>query len=551
LNFGPELVHIWALIIQQHTPVFIDRVEGGREWIALKFSKSSSWLFLSWGSRNNGCGIIDSGNMKNILELTEGQNSILLFMKKRVLKSRLIGAKQIGSDRILYLSFSKTLGAGFTSEIDIILELTGSKANLVMLDNDNIIREAAKHIHPEVNRYRTILPGVPYTPPPPFEGLDPEDVIPEDLETSMPHLRGIGMSLGKIILGSWCNHSQTQWLEMLHDTLRTLSAESVNFMKCGKYFTVFPECLNGCEIIDGDILTSSGKILADSMVQGARSSTLKQTFGTLEIMVKRKRKHLEGLEKQLAKSQNAEFYRTAGELLMSNAFRLKNGLEKVTLSTWEDNEKMVEIPLDASLGIKENAKKYFKKYRKNNLKDRKALIGKITALQSSIEELESQKDLLDTIDDLHVLKKVAEDINSWLNTGKKRGKTSGKYIPPFIKVETGGYQILVGMNAKGNRYVTFQIAGPDDIWFHVHEVPGSHVIAKRIGVSDLESEKLAFEIAASLAAYYSKAHNALKIQVDYTEKKNVRHIPGSGIAHVTYSHPRTLLISPEFWKAHL
>jgi len=56
------------------------------------------------------------------------------------------------------------------------------------------------------------------------------------------------------------------------------------------------------------------------------------------------------------------------------------------------------------------------------------------------------------------------------------------------------------------------------------------------------------EIAASLAAWFSRAKNSGKVQVDYTEKKNVRSIPGSAIAHVTYVHPRTILVSPERWK---
>ena len=58
------------------------------------------------------------------------------------------------------------------------------------------------------------------------------------------------------------------------------------------------------------------------------------------------------------------------------------------------------------------------------------------------------------------------------------------------------------------------------------------------------------EIAASLAAWYSRAKNAAKVQVDYTEKKNVRSIPGSAVAHVTYTGPRTLLVSPGLWKEH-
>lgn len=552
MNFGPELVHFWALSLQrQYTPEFIDKIEGGREWAALRLAQSKNWLFLSWGTQTNGFGVIDARRIKNILELSEGQNSIISFLKKHILRSRLVASRQLGKDRVLSISFSKTLGAGFTSETDMVLELTGNKANLIMVDNENIIREAAKHINPEVNRYRTILPGVPYTPPPPFNGLDVRKIDPDELEKSIPVIQGIGNFLSKLILRSWQVHSKEEWREVLVKTLSMPTLDSFKLMKYGNYFTIFPESMENCEIIDGDILKSTGTVSTDSMIQRTKNSILKDCYEILEIMIKRKQKHLDGLENQLTKSKKAEFYRMAGELLLSNAFRIGNGFESVTLATWEDSEKTVDIPLDPSLTPKGNAQKYFKMYKKANLKEPQSLSKKIAALQSTIEELKDQKDLLGIIDDLHILKEVSQDIKKWPGTRKRKNDPSGKYIPPHLKIETGGYLLLVGMNAKGNRYVTFRLAKADDLWFHAHEVPGSHVIVKKIGVCDPESEMLVLKIAASLAVYYSKAQHSAKIQVDYTEKKNVRHIPGSGIAHVTYSQPRTLIVSPEFWKEHL
>jgi predicted ribosome quality control (RQC) complex YloA/Tae2 family protein len=55
------------------------------------------------------------------------------------------------------------------------------------------------------------------------------------------------------------------------------------------------------------------------------------------------------------------------------------------------------------------------------------------------------------------------------------------------------------------------------------------------------------QFAASLAAYFSRSSEALKVDVDYTKRKYVRGIPGT-TAEVTYSNARTIRVSPSLWK---
>lgn len=103
----------------------------------------------------------------------------------------------------------------------------------------------------------------------------------------------------------------------------------------------------------------------------------------------------------------------------------------------------------------------------------------------------------------------------------------------------------MGLSARGNRYVTFKQARPEDIWMHAHELPGSHVIIR--GARDraaLEGEhRAALEFAASLAAAHSKGRNAGSVPIDYTERRHVRSVPGT-IALVTYTNPGTLRAVP-------
>ena len=52
------------------------------------------------------------------------------------------------------------------------------------------------------------------------------------------------------------------------------------------------------------------------------------------------------------------------------------------------------------------------------------------------------------------------------------------------------------------------------------------------------------EFAASLAAFYSKLSNASKVEIDFTEVRNVKKIPGAKPGMVIYENYKTMYIEP-------
>ncbi len=550
MNYGPELVCFWARSLKEHyIPSFIDRIEGGEHWVALKLSHSKNWLFLSWHSSTNGCCIVDKEDIDPLIENSKRADPVLLFLRKHLLRSRLINAEQAYRDRILSLSFERTLGAGFRTALTLNLECTGSRSNMILIDKNNIIRETARHIHPEINRYRTILPGVPYSPPPPFKGLELRDLSCHELKASLPKLKGIGTPLSRLIFLLWDSREPQEWmrlLKLIFDTCIPLS--DFNLIRFENYVTVFPEIPEGCEFLSQDILKGSKSIISDLMTDRTRVKLYKQSCDILEILIHKKQKHMDGLLNQINNAGKADFYKMAGELLMANSYRLKKGITQVQLSSWDDPSTVVNLTLDPRLSIIQNAQRYFKKFKKTTMSDPEEVEAKVAGLRDSIQELNDQKELLGMIDEPTLLREVAQDISGWITGTDKKRPRSKKYTPPHIRLNLEKHLILVGVNAKGNRYVTFRLARSHDLWFHVHDIPGAHVILKEIEQSDTYETETAVKVAASLAAYYSRARKAVKVLIDYTEKKNVRHISGSGIAHVTYSNPDTILISPDLWK---
>jgi len=84
---------------------------------------------------------------------------------------------------------------------------------------------------------------------------------------------------------------------------------------------------------------------------------------------------------------------------------------------------------------------------------------------------------------------------------------------------SGGWQVLVGKTDIDNDLLSTRVAQPDDWWFHVRGLPGSHVILR--ARPDCEPDKETLKKAAAIAVYHSKARNAGVTPVSATPARNV------------------------------
>jgi len=83
-----------------------------------------------------------------------------------------------------------------------------------------------------------------------------------------------------------------------------------------------------------------------------------------------------------------------------------------------------------------------------------------------------------------------------------------------------GFEVLIGKGDADNDNLTFKVANGVDFWLHVANVPGSHVIVRNPDrVSELPRPVL--ERAAQLAAFYSKARDAGKVEVHWCRAADV------------------------------
>jgi predicted ribosome quality control (RQC) complex YloA/Tae2 family protein len=524
-------------------------------------------------------------------------------LKSRFARGKILSARQIGADRVLEFDVSRLVAAGFEVRYFLVLEATEPVGNLLLLDEDRRIEELARHASPDVNRYRTLLPGHLYVPPPAFEGFSLPLSEADGLEfESLFQIKGIGRPLARMIGAHWEERSPREWLAALKSLYAegNSSGEGEIAASCQRtakgYLTRFPVTFREAEQLGEDALIAAREGVLRPMLATARARLLHELDARTGRAVKAKERRLDGFLKQLKNNADAELFRRKGQLLLANAAAVPPRAESVTLAEWNDgseggsgSEKNLEIALDPRLSPSRNAERYFKKYKKARC-DPEKIQEEIALLKGAIEELREQRDLLDSIGDPAKFEEAARDVADWIasetektkKTGKKGAKKVRKeeQLPPHLRFEFEGetkYTVLVGLSARGNRYVTFKQATGDDLWLHAHEIPGAHVVVRgakgregllaaarenRESESDMEDregiregieedrEKILL-FAASLAAAHSRAKDARSVQVDYTERRYVRSVPGPAVALVTYTNPGTIRADPKFWKEFL
>lgn len=106
----------------------------------------------------------------------------------------------------------------------------------------------------------------------------------------------------------------------------------------------------------------------------------------------------------------------------------------------------------------------------------------------------------------------------------------------------GGWTVLAGKTDEANDRLSLKIATPDDWWFHVRAMPGSHVVLRCR--EDAEPDKRTLRSAASIAAWHSKARNGGSTSVSMTRARYVSKPAGAKPGTVTIRKETVLLVKP-------
>ena len=122
-----------------------------------------------------------------------------------------------------------------------------------------------------------------------------------------------------------------------------------------------------------------------------------------------------------------------------------------------------------------------------------------------------------------------------MNDRRPNPPTAWEYALP------GGWTVLAGRTDADNDRLSLKVARPDDWWFHVRGLPGSHVILQ-VGKSD--PDKATLEAAAAVAAWHSKARHGGVVAVSCTRARFVKKPRGAKPGTVTIRKETVLKVRP-------
>lgn len=497
--------------------------------------------------------------------------SFCMLLRKHLASGRITGVRTVDGERILFIDFDALNEMGDRVRVTLSLELMGRYSNVVLVDGGGKVIDALKRISADQSDKRQLVPGIPFTMPPaqdklPFLSSANEDVI--------ARVQAVGKPLSAALLDCVAGIGPVLCREIAHrvggdpDADRMSPADRTRLADC---MDAVRDAANGKGtelniVYDGDkpveysftaltqytglkaLRFETASVLFDRYyAQKDRAERMRtrsfdlsrQVHALAERAVRKQSARLQEQED----THKADTQKLYGELINANLHALHKGMDRAELLNYYTGE-TVSVPLDVTKTPVQNAQKYYKAYKK--LTTAAAMLEEL--LRSGAAEIEYLKSVQYEItqavtedDFLHIRKELKEA--GYLRGFKYKENKNRKKSPGVLRYRTeDGDTVLVGRNNEQNDKLTLKTADRRDIWFHVKNAPGSHVVLVTEGKTPGDA---ALTRAAEIAALHSSQAQGQKVPVDYTMVKNVRKAPGQRAGMVVYDHYETAYVTPD------
>ena len=482
---------------------------------------------------------------------TDFQSKFLLSLKKHLQNSILVNIRQEGFDRIVYFDFEKLNQFGDVEKYTLIIEIMGKASNIFLTCKDKIL-SALYFTSIDVGN-RVIMTGAKYTLPFEEKKISPiyleKENFPFETETFLEKIEGAGrafalqcsqdydvfkkyLSSYKPVIYEILNRGKIQKVLTYNEFLEFSQKENTNLennpenKNNRKYFETLNEGLNAY----------FKTTITSNVISEKKKSLLKY----VDSQIKKFKKIEKNIKVDLKKNENFENYKNIGDILAANMHQIKYGMKKATVFDFYNNQE-ITINLDPLLSPNDNLNFYYNKYNKGK-RTISALNLRFGDIQNEIKYFEEIKMFIEKENDFIGIEEIENELNLSDNRNKiknkiKLNKTKKRELLSF---DYKGFQIFVGRNNKENEEISFSKGQPNDIWMHIKDIPGSHVLVLRNN-QELPEDVLIY--AANLACEYSKAKKGDKVTVDYCERKFVKKIKNSKPGNVTYTNFHSLLVN--------
>ena len=482
-----------------------------------------------------------------------------MLLRKYLSSARLTTITQNGFERIAELHFSATNELGDIVSLRLICELIGNQANVILVKPDGTIIDSLRHSDIETAQ-RLILPNAIYEYPKSLEKINPIKLTKKEIENLLETKENISKKLLQNIEGfSPLVCREIEYKAQTTNVFEAYTCVLQDIVNNNKPILIFDNKHCAFEYSFTDInqygkdfenrIFNSFSELLDKfyLTRDTFSKTnaaAKELIKLINNLISRTEKRLSSRLEELEKCKNRENLRIYGELLKANLYSLKKGDDTAVLQNYYDeNLSLITIPLNPALSPSKNADKYFKDYKKSYTAEQTLN----TLTKQDKEELVYFESVLDSINRSNALTEIDEIKNElieagFLKTKEKNKRPKNRKFSFLEDISKEGYRILIGKNNLQNDFLTTKLATKSDLWFHVKNFPGSHVVVFSQGGEVSEETILK---AALLAAFNSKCSNSSNVAVDYTPIKYVKKPAGAKPGMVIYTTNKTVFVTPK------
>ena len=492
-----------------------------------------------------------------------------MLLRKHLSGARLASITQPAMERAANFTFDCTDEMGYPVQQRLVAELMGRTCNLYLLGPDGRIIDCLRRIGLDETSKRPALPGLLYQEPEDVEKIDPKGLNKEDYvkllckpgadvlaDRLMDTLGGLSPLICReaalYAAGDTQARIDERYTEEVAEKLELFFCEHLNHPAPYYYAQAdgtpkqFAFCpireYGGCQqaesftaLLDNYYIVRDRK---DAMRQ--KSQALRKTVSNLCQRITRK---LAIQEKELAATFDRERHRQLGDIVTANIHRIIKGQTILEAEDFYDEDmKVIEIPISPILSPQQNAAKFYKDYARMKNAE-KELTHQMELGENELHYLKSVLEELNRAETDAELEEIRQELHAGgyvkMDSAKKRMKQSK--VQPMRFESTDGYPIYVGRNNRQNDELTFKLARKDDIWLHAQKVHGSHVIISCGGTKPPDDT---ITQAAQLAAYYSEANGGQNLPVDVTPVKQVKKVPGAKPGMVIYHTYNTVIVNP-------
>ncbi|WP_162616083.1 Rqc2 family fibronectin-binding protein [Paenibacillus lutimineralis] len=528
MAFDGLLMHQLAKEIKTNLPMTIHKIFQISDTEILLDGQSNERklrLIISIHSQNNRINFTEENYSES-----KQENEFLILLEKHLRAGVIQSMEQVGVERIYCFQISAR-----AVRFSLYIELLGKDANIILVDEANNIIGAMKESLCKAST-RTLSPEAAYHLPFDYSGKQnpfrPTTI--HQAESLVTQFHGFSPLLSREIQ---YRMQQGQSFGEIMDELNRSDKLYLSETEQGIQFHCIPLTHLGRKL-------SSYPIMEGVDIALYKMQTRQQTDSLLKLvrneLIKRARK-LSKLEQAVLEVGHFEQYRTYADLLYTYYHLLPRNVASADLKDFMTGE-LLHIPLDTKLSAKQNAQKYYEKYRKGKMAHTKL---KEQIMLCKMEKdyffrLESRLELAEGIDVLEIRREL-EKLGYFKAKKNQSTKKRQNRKPNIMTFQFyNDIKIFVGKNSIQNDYLTFHYAKKEDLWLHVKSYHGAHVV---INTATPDEETLYY--GALLAAYYSQIKGSGPVEVNYCQVKTLKKPKGAPMGLVLLGAHKTIYVRPK------